>query len=96
VLVTGVNLGLGMDGIALAQEMRRRWPRVGLVLMAGDERNVERLPEPLRQGCLVKPFSPSRLVAAVTVLLRRPDRGIAALPSRASTSAIKSSGSAGC
>jgi DNA-binding response OmpR family regulator len=95
VLVTDVNLGPGMDGVALAQEMQRRWPQVGLVVMTGDERNVERLPEPLRQGCLVKPFSPSRLVAAVTVLLRRPDRGIGALPSGASTSAIKSSGSMG-
>jgi DNA-binding response OmpR family regulator len=92
VLVTDVNLGPRMDGVALAQEMRRRWSLVGLVVMTGDKRNVERLPAPLRLGCIVKPFSPPRLAAAVRVLLRRPDRGIGALPSRASTATIKSSG----
>jgi DNA-binding NtrC family response regulator len=72
VLVTDVNLGPGMDGVALAKEMQRRWPQVGLVVMTGDERNVERLPEPLRRSCFVKPFPPSRLVQAVRLLLSPP------------------------
>jgi DNA-binding NtrC family response regulator len=70
VLVTDVYLGPGMDGVALAAEMQRRWPQLSLVVMTGDERNVERLPEQLRKSCLVKPFNPPRLVQAVRLLLR--------------------------
>ncbi|MGG5823486.1 response regulator [Falsiroseomonas sp. HW251] len=65
VVVTDVNLGAGMDGVALAEEARRRWPDVVVLVMTGDERNLHRLPDDLRENCFIKPFEPERLVAAV-------------------------------
>ena len=65
VVVTDVNLGGGMDGVALAEEAQRRWPGVSVVVMTGDERNLGRLPQALRASCFVKPFNPPRLVDAV-------------------------------
>ena len=70
VLITDVNLGGGMDGVALAEEAQRRWPGICVVVMTGDERNVDRLPEALRASCLVKPFNPPRLVDAVRDKMR--------------------------
>ena len=64
-LITDVNLGGGMDGVALAEEAQRRWPGICVVVMTGDERNLGRLPEALRASCFVKPFNPPRLVDAV-------------------------------
>jgi DNA-binding response OmpR family regulator len=72
VLVTDVDLGSGMDGVALAREAQRRWPAVAVVVMTGDERNLGRLPDGLRASCLVKPFSPQRLANTVNSLLGRP------------------------
>ncbi len=69
VLVTDVNLGGGMDGLALAAEVRRRWPEVGVVVMTGKPANLNgRRPDP-REVCLLKPFGPPRLAAAVRHLL---------------------------
>ncbi len=70
VLVTDVNLP-GMDGLALARELQSRWPQMAVVVMTGDERNLAAMPAPLRDTCLVKPFSPPRLVAAVNALMAR-------------------------
>jgi DNA-binding response OmpR family regulator len=71
VLVTDINLGGGMDGIALAEEARRRWPGVGVVVMTGKPANLGgRRPDP-REVCLLKPFGPPRLVAAVHGLMGR-------------------------
>ena len=53
VLVTDVNLGPGMDGMALAAEAQRRWPSVAVIVITGDERNLERMPDRLRQSCLL-------------------------------------------
>jgi two-component system OmpR family response regulator len=67
--VTDINLGGGMDGIALVEEARRRWPGVGIVVMTGKPSNLGgRRPDP-REVCLVKPFGPPRLAAAVHELM---------------------------
>jgi DNA-binding response OmpR family regulator len=71
VLVTDVNLGPGMDGIALAAEGRRRWPGVAVVVMTGNAGNLVQMPVDLRNECFLKPFNPLKLVAAVTSLMRR-------------------------
>lgn len=71
VLVTDVNLGPGMDGLALAEEAQRRWPNLLVVVMTGEERNLSRLSDELRERCFVKPFNPPRLVAAVNTLMAR-------------------------
>ena len=71
VLVTDVDLGPGMDGLALAHEAQRRWPTLAVVVMTGDERNLARMPEAMRSSCFVKPFSPLRLANKVKELMGR-------------------------
>ncbi len=71
VLVTDVNLGPGMNGVALASEVMRRWPGVAVLVMTGDERNLAAMPGALREQCFVKPFNPPKLVAAVRRAIRR-------------------------
>jgi DNA-binding response OmpR family regulator len=74
VLVTDVALGPGMDGLALAAEVRRRWPEVGVVVMTGNPAKLgERRPDS-REICLAKPFGPPRLAAAVHGLMGRSRR----------------------
>lgn len=44
-LFTDVRLGGGMDGLALARTVERRWPAVRMVLTSGyDARGADRLP----------------------------------------------------
>ncbi len=71
VLVTDVNLGAGMSGVALAAEVARRWPEVAVVVMTGDERNLQVLSPELRDSALLKPFNPPKLVAAVRAAVGR-------------------------
>jgi DNA-binding response OmpR family regulator len=71
VLVTDVDLGPGMDGLALAQEAQRRWPTVAVVVITGDDRNLARMPDAMRASCLLKPFNPPRLVNRVNELMGR-------------------------
>lgn len=74
VVVTDVNLGAGMDGLALAAEARRRWPGVGVVVMTGRPSNLDgRRPDP-GEVHLHKPFGPSRLTVAVHDLMGRSRR----------------------
>ncbi len=65
VLLADLNLGPGMSGPALANEARRRWPQMGVMFMTGEERNLACLGPEFRERCFLKPFSPTRLVAAV-------------------------------
>jgi hypothetical protein len=60
-----------MDGLALAAEVRRRWPEVGVVVMTGNPANLGgRRPDP-REVCLFKPFGPPVLTTAVHGLMDR-------------------------
>jgi CheY-like chemotaxis protein len=71
VLVTDVNLGEGgMDGIALAEELRRRWPAIGIVVITGHAPNLVRMTllQPHARSFL-KPFPASELVRAVQDLV---------------------------
>ena len=65
VLLADLNLGPGMSGPALANEARRRWPQVGIMFMTGEERHLACVRSEFREGWFPKPFSPTRLVAAV-------------------------------
>ncbi|HZF76898.1 MAG TPA: response regulator [Acetobacteraceae bacterium] len=69
VLVTDVNLGPGMDGIELAEEARRRWPGLRVVVMTGNPGNLDRLSPGLHRAALTKPFAIGRLVARVRGLV---------------------------
>ena len=74
VLITDVNLGHGMDGLALAAEVRRRWPEVGVVVMTGKPANLNGRASDPREVCLLKPFGPPRLAEAVRHLMGRSRR----------------------
>lgn len=69
VLVSDIDLGPGLDGIALAGEARRRWPRLQIVLISGFFPNLLRhhhIGSPTR--FLLKPFRPTALVGLVAEL----------------------------
>ncbi len=74
VLVTDVDLGAGMDGLALAREVRRRWPGVGVVYVTGRPSNLDGHALVARERFLTKPFALARLTAAVRDLMGRPAR----------------------
>lgn len=74
VMVTDVNLGPGMNGLALVEEARRRWPDIGVVVITGEEQNLRRYAPASRERCLLKPFNPNRLVAEVNGLMGRSSR----------------------
>jgi len=71
VVVTDVELGPGMDGLAFAEEARRRWPGVGVVVMTGNGGKLRDRSARDRERCLLKPLAPSMLVAEVNGLLGR-------------------------
>jgi len=71
VVVTDVNLGPGMDGLTFAQEARRRWPAVGIVVMTADPRTLRTLTPSLHDRCLLKPFPPPRLLTEINMLMGR-------------------------
>jgi DNA-binding NtrC family response regulator len=71
VVVTDVNLGQGMDGLALAEEVHRRWPDAGVVIMTGNPAGVEAHSFGEQERFLTKPFGNARLVSAVRELLGR-------------------------
>ena len=83
VLVTDVNLGAGMDGLALVAEMRRRWPGMGGVVITGKPSDLDGRRSDPREVCLLKRFGPPRLPA----MARMPVTSAAALLLLAATSA---------
>jgi len=74
VVVTDVNLAPGMDGLSLAEEVHRRWPSTGVVIMTGNPGYVGSRTFDENERFLPKPFGPSRLVTAVREVMRRSER----------------------
>jgi CheY-like chemotaxis protein len=67
VVFTDINMPGSMDGLALAQAIRRRWPPVELVLTSGYARvRDEDLPD--RGLFLGKPYAPAELVGMIRSL----------------------------
>jgi CheY-like chemotaxis protein len=67
VVFTDINMPGSMDGLALAQTIRRRWPPIEIVLTSGYARvRDEDIPE--RGHFLGKPYSPTELVGKVRSL----------------------------
>lgn len=66
VLVTDINLGAGLDGLALADSVRSRYPEIAVVFVSGN------LPAPgeisPRDRFLAKPFRPQQLVTIIEQL----------------------------
>ena len=74
VLVTDVDLWGGMDGLALAEEVRRRWPDTGVVIMTGNPERLETHTFTEKERFLTKPFGNARLVTVVRDLMGRSTR----------------------
>ena len=74
ILVTDIDLGLGMNGLALIAELRRRWPNVGVVIMTGLPTNLAHRQASRNEVWLFKPFDPSKVTAAVHDLICRSRR----------------------
>jgi len=69
VVFTDINMPGDMDGQALAFEVKRLWPCIGLLVTSGDVRTREpRLPAGSR--FLAKPYSDVDLIAGVNALAR--------------------------
>ena len=86
VVVTDVNLGRGMDGLALAQEVHRRWPATGVVVMTGNPLNVQDHAFGPHERCLLKPFQPVAMLDAVRELMQQPKpEPMEAVPGRDTT-----------
>ena len=69
VLVTDLALGSGMDGLALADEVRRLWPEVGVVFITGHQPKVRGRAFGPRERVLLKPFALGALTHAVRDLM---------------------------
>ncbi len=67
-------LGRGMDGLALAEEVHRRWPEAGVVIMTGNPEGVQAHTFGRQERFLAKPFGNARLVSAVRELMHRSTR----------------------
>jgi DNA-binding response OmpR family regulator len=69
VVVTGLHLGPGLDGLALGAEMLRRWPEVGMVYITCHPAALDgRLLGP-SEHYVVKPVTPETLLHAVRRLM---------------------------
>lgn len=67
-VVTDIQMPPGMDGLSLAETVRRRYPALPVLFISGYSHFYSRLAEILDQGrtwFLQKPFSPYQLVEAV-------------------------------
>jgi two-component system cell cycle sensor histidine kinase/response regulator CckA len=67
-VVTDIQMPPGMDGLSLAEAVRRRYPDLPVLFISGYSHFYSRLSEILDQGrtwFLQKPFSPYQLVEAV-------------------------------
>jgi DNA-binding NtrC family response regulator len=71
IVFTDINMPGRMNGQALAFEVNRRWPSIGLLVTSGDVRARElRLPAATR--FLAKPYSDMDLLAGVNALTTPP------------------------
>ncbi|MBL6458757.1 response regulator [Belnapia sp. T6] len=64
-VVTGLHLGPGMDGLALGAEVLRRWPEVGVVYMTCHPDALDGHLLGPREHYILKPVAPETLRNAV-------------------------------
>lgn len=63
VLVTDINLGSGMDGLAFASVARRRYPELSVIYISGRHPRLAKLD--CHERFLPKPFTAALLVHAI-------------------------------
>ena len=73
-VVTDVELGPGMNGLTLVEEVQRRWPGVAVVVMTGNPAKVDGRSFGQREVFVAKPFGAGMLVSAVRELMERSQR----------------------
>jgi CheY-like chemotaxis protein len=69
VLVTDVNLGVAMDGFALADAARQRWPEIRIVVMSGHPENLNGHRLHPSDRFLPKPFCGAELLGVIHDLM---------------------------
>jgi DNA-binding response OmpR family regulator len=69
VVVTGLHLGPGPDGLALGAEVLRRWPEVGVVYVTCHPDALDGHLLGPREHYIVKPVAPGTLLHAVRRLM---------------------------
>jgi CheY-like chemotaxis protein len=65
VLLTDVNLGVAMDGFALADAVRQRWPAVRIIVMSGGPQNLNGHQLHPSDRFLAKPFDSAELLGVI-------------------------------
>ncbi len=65
VLFTDVDMPGSMDGLTLAHAVRRRWPRIAILITSGHLRG-ERAALPANGQFFAKPYRPALVQAALT------------------------------
>ncbi len=70
VLVTDINLGAGLDGLALADSVRSRYPEIAVVFVSGAPPAAGEISP--RDRFLEKPFMPEQLVTIIEQLAPGP------------------------
>ena len=65
VLVTDLDLGEGVSGLALAEDLSRKWPTLGVVFISGRPWLIDQHPLRPRERFLEKPCLAHQLLAAV-------------------------------
>lgn len=63
-LLADIRLGGGDDGLVLARQVAERWPHIAIVVMSAAV-TAEQADAPAGAAFLAKPFTPSRLAAAM-------------------------------
>ncbi|MGT2477851.1 response regulator [Methylobacterium oryzae CBMB20] len=78
ILVSDLIMPGGMDGLAFANEARRRWPELPVILVSGYSASAARATE-LGYTLYMKPFDMAELVRGIQAQLGRSGRQTAAV-----------------
>jgi two-component system, response regulator PdtaR len=68
VIFTDINMPGARDGLALAREVRQRWPRICVLITSGRNR-VDDLALPDENAFIPKPYQPKTVIARIAQLL---------------------------
>jgi CheY-like chemotaxis protein len=69
ILVTDIDLGPGVSGLQLADQVRETWPRLPVVFVTGRVTTLHRRPSRKGEAYLPKPFEGEALARVIRSLL---------------------------
>jgi CheY-like chemotaxis protein len=73
-IFTDINMPGGRDGLALAREVRRRWPTIQLLVTSGRNR-ADDLALPDADTFIPKPYQPRQVISRIARLLGYDENG---------------------